>query len=106
MGKNKKKKYKDEKERENTAVPSVPITEPRKLPTRERCLDSGVIVRDSVIGMGPIAKPGRRLSISYISNLLSDGTIFDENIGDSEVGKGKGGNGGPLTFRTGLGGGH
>ena len=53
--------------------------------------------------MGPIANLGRMLSISYIGTILSDGKIFDNNIGDYEGGKGKCGNGAPIKFCTGTG---
>ena len=78
--------------------PPVPVSKPRKLLTMERCLDVSVIVRDSNIGTGLIAKPVRRLSISYVSTLLSNSTIFDKNTGDS-----KGGNCGPPKLRMGMG---
>ena len=71
----------------------------------ERRMYGDVIVSYSIIITRPIAKPVRRLSISYIDTCLSNGTIFDKNMGYSEGVRGKGGNGGPLKFRNGTRGG-
>ena len=102
-GKKRKRKIKRIRMRRRGIMPPPPpvlVYELRQLLTRERCLGAVIAVRDSIIGTGPIANPGRRASISYVGTLLSDGTIFDENTGDSEGGKVKDVNGGPLTFRA------
>ena len=55
-------------------------------------LDGIVIVRYRFICTVLIAKPGMRVSISYIGTLLCDGIIFNENTGYSKGGEVKGGN--------------
>jgi len=43
----------------------------------ERRLDGGVVVKDIIIGGGPLVKPGRKVSILY-EGKLEDGTVFDK----------------------------
>lgn len=43
----------------------------------ERRLDGGVIVKDIIIGGGPLVKHGRKVSILY-EGKLEDGTVFDK----------------------------
>ena len=60
-------------------------------------------MRESVVGMGIIANPVRRVSNSYIGTLLSNGTIFDKKTADSEGVRGRVSNGIPLKFHMGTG---
>lgn len=54
-------------------------------------LPSGLLIEDKKIGTGPVAKPGNRVSMRYVSK-LQNGSIFDSNT------KGK-----PFSFRLGKG---
>ena len=86
-----------------SAAPPLPVSKTRKLPARGCCLDISVIVKDRIIGTGPNANPGRRLSISCVVTLPYNFIIFNKNTGDPKVSKVKGGNGGPLTLCMSMG---
>ena len=58
----------------------------------QRRLTGGVLVKDVIIGTGPVAKQGRKVSISYVGS-LTNGQVFDKNQNHSK----------PLQFRLGTG---
>ena len=59
--------------------------------TKERRIKGGVLVRDFVIGTGPLVKPGRKLSVLY-EGAFPDGKVFDRNKNKLN----------PLVFRQGT----
>jgi FKBP-type peptidyl-prolyl cis-trans isomerase len=65
----------------------------KKVPlTKERRLPSGVLVKDIIIGTGPVVKLGRKVSILY-EGAFPTGKVFDKNKNRNN----------PLTFRQGTG---
>ncbi|EPY51960.1 FKBP-type peptidyl-prolyl cis-trans isomerase [Schizosaccharomyces cryophilus OY26] len=56
----------------------------------KKTLEGNVVVQDKVIGNGPAAKKGKRVSMRYIGR-LKNGKVFDKNI-----------NGKPFVFNLGL----
>ncbi|KAI8904434.1 hypothetical protein EDD86DRAFT_230204 [Gorgonomyces haynaldii] len=56
---------------------------------KKRTLPSGIVIEDSVIGQGPRAKPGKKVSVRYIGR-LTNGKVFDSNT-----------KGAPFTFKLG-----
>lgn len=59
---------------------------------KPRKLAGGVIVEDLTVGHGPVAKPGRMVSVHYVGKLVKNNKQFDSNL------KGK-----PLRFCLGKG---
>ncbi|EGF81578.1 hypothetical protein BATDEDRAFT_36850 [Batrachochytrium dendrobatidis JAM81] len=58
----------------------------------KRTLSSGIIVEDSVVGTGPVAKSGSKVAVRYIGR-LTNGKVFDSNTKGSaftfKLGKGE-----------------
>ncbi|EEB05981.1 FKBP-type peptidyl-prolyl cis-trans isomerase [Schizosaccharomyces japonicus yFS275] len=52
-------------------------TETEQYPKKK--LEGDVMVQDKVMGMGPVAKTGKRIAVRYIGR-LSNGKVFDKNV--------------------------
>ncbi len=57
----------------------------------EKTLPSGLTMKDTKVGNGPKAKPGKKVSVRYIGK-LQNGKVFDSNT-----------KGAPFTFKLGAG---
>ena len=64
----------------------------KKKPLSDRRMSGGIVVKDIIIGGGPIVKVGRRIAILY-EGKLADGTVFDKKQNRKS----------PLEFRHGTG---
>jgi FK506-binding nuclear protein len=77
-------KKEDKKQEAKTEVKKEEVAQKKTLP-------SGLVIEDKVMGSGPKAKPGKKVSVRYIGKLLN-GKVFDSNT-----------KGAPFSFKLGKG---
>ena len=65
--------------------------EPKSEPSKVRKLPSGLIMEDVIVGTGPKAKAGKKVSVRYVGK-LANGKTFDSNT-----------KGAPFSFKLGKG---
>ena len=76
--------------KESPAKKDAPAATENKEPAK-RTLPSGLIIEDAIVGTGPRAKSGQKVSVRYIGK-LTNGKVFDSNT-----------KGAPFSFKLGKG---
>jgi FK506-binding nuclear protein len=86
-----KKEVKKEQPKKDTPQKEQPKKEEKKDTPQKKTLPSGLVIEDKVIGTGPRAKPGKKVSVRYVGKLMN-GKVFDSNT-----------KGAPFSFKLGKG---
>lgn len=77
--------------KETPAPIATPPAEKTEQKSNKKTLPSGLIIEDEIVGKGPMAKKGKKVSMRYIGKLMN-GKTFDSNV-----------KGSPFTFKLGGG---
>lgn len=85
----KKKEKKAEEKKEKKVEEKKP--EEKSAEPAEKTLPSGLVMKDTKVGNGAKAKPGKKVAVRYIGK-LQNGKVFDSNT-----------KGAPFTFKLGAG---